>query len=181
MVIERTYNVPLRREFLKAPKYKRAKTAIIALKKFLQRHMKSSEIYIGKRLNEKIWERGIKNPPHHIKVDVVKEEDGKVYAELSGFKYEKPIVAEEKQKKTKEEKTEEKKEDVKEKDVISKLENKTKQIKEKKEKDAEQKEKIIEQLEKKEEKIEKEKKKQTSKKEQKFLKDEKKPKQRPAS
>ncbi|MBW3023185.1 60S ribosomal protein L31 [Candidatus Woesearchaeota archaeon] len=102
MAIERTYNVPLRREFLKVPRYKRAKTAINALKTFLIRHMKSEEVYIGKRLHEKIWERGIKNPPHHVKVDVVKEDDGKVFAELSGFKYEKPVEAAEPKKKGKE-------------------------------------------------------------------------------
>ena len=37
--IERTYNVPLRREWLKSPKYKRSKKAITGLRIFLIRHM----------------------------------------------------------------------------------------------------------------------------------------------
>jgi len=157
--IERTYNVPLRREFLKSPKYKRAKTAINALKRFLSRHMKSEQIFIGRKLNEKIWERGIKNPPHHVHITVVKEDDGKVYAELVGFKYEKPVVEEEKKKK-KEEKVEEKepidfKKTEEEKKEEKKLEEKTEKIKEEKAKTGKEKEKEIEQLEKKAEIVEK--------------------------
>tara|TARA_Y100000310_G_C20264005_1_gene614974 strand:+ start:14 stop:568 length:555 start_codon:yes stop_codon:yes gene_type:complete len=89
-IIERNYNVPLRKEFQKVPKYKRAKRAIAALKKFLGRHMKSEEIKIGKHLNEKIWDKGIKNPPHHVKVNVFKDGAGVVKAELEGVKYNQP-------------------------------------------------------------------------------------------
>ncbi len=35
-----------------------------------------------------IWENGIKNPPHHVKVTAIKEEDGTVKVELFGKKYE---------------------------------------------------------------------------------------------
>lgn len=155
-MIERTYNVPLRREWLKVPKYKRAKKAIFALKRFLTRHMKSQDVLIGKRLNEFVWQNGIRAPPHHVKVNVVKEDDGKVYAELFGFKYEKAVeIKEEKGKKKgieekveKKEESGEKKEETKEK----KLEKKVEKVKEEKEKKAAEKEKAIEKLEKKEEK-----------------------------
>lgn len=90
IVLERVYNVPLRKEFLKVPKYKRSKKAITALKQFLVRHMKSDKIKIGKYSNLKIWENGIKNPPHHIKVVVKKDEEGNVFAELEGAPVEKP-------------------------------------------------------------------------------------------
>ena len=80
--LERVYNVPLRKEFQKVPVYKRAKKAVSAMKSFLSRHMKSDEVKLGVYLNEKIWERGIKNPPHHVKVKAIKYEDGKVFAEL---------------------------------------------------------------------------------------------------
>ena len=152
-MIERTYNIPLRREFLRSPRYRRAKRAGIALRTFLERHMKSEEVYIGKRLNEKIWEHGIKNPPHHVKVDVVKEDDGKVYAELSGFKYEKPIVEEEKKKGKAEVKIEAKKGEEVIKEELEKLEEKTEKIKETKEKKGEEKEKKLENLSKHEGKI----------------------------
>ena len=88
MATERTYVIPLRREFQKSPKYKRAKKATIAVKEFLSKHMKADKIKIGNKLNLKIWENGIKNPPHKLKVSVIKEDDGTVKAELFGHKYE---------------------------------------------------------------------------------------------
>ena len=101
--LERTYNVPLRKEFLKVPKYKRSKKAIKALKQFLSKHMKSDNVKIGKYLNDEIWKHGIKNPPHHVKVDVVKDKDDLVTAELVGA----PVVEKEEEE-TKGEKKEEK-------------------------------------------------------------------------
>src|SRR3989338_8090895 len=88
--IERVYNVPLRDEFIKAPRYRRAKKAVNALRRFLAKHMKSEEIKLGKYLNKKIWERGIKNPPHHVKINVMKDEEGIVTAELVGAPVDKP-------------------------------------------------------------------------------------------
>ncbi len=82
--LEREYNVPLRKGWLKSPKYKRAKKAIRTLKEFLQRHMKSENVKIGKYANIKVWEKGMKNPPHHLKVKVTKDSEGKVMAELVG-------------------------------------------------------------------------------------------------
>ena len=88
--LERVYNIPLRREWLKKPDYKRAKKAVSAVREFLSRHMKSDNIKLGKHLNEDIWKRGIKNPPHHIKVTAVKYDEGLVRAELVGFPIEEP-------------------------------------------------------------------------------------------
>ncbi|MBU0615859.1 MAG: 60S ribosomal protein L31 [Nanoarchaeota archaeon] len=88
-VLERTYNVPLRKEWLKSPRYKRAKKAMTALKQFLAKHTKSENVKIGKYANLEIWKHGIKNPPHHIKVDVVKDKEGVVTAELVGAPKEK--------------------------------------------------------------------------------------------
>jgi len=84
VVLERNFNVPLRREFLKSPKYKRGKKAVTALRSYLVRHMKSDNIKIGKYANLKIWEKGIRNPPHHIKIVAKKTEKGVVSAELEG-------------------------------------------------------------------------------------------------
>jgi hypothetical protein len=65
--------------------------------------MKSENVKIGKFLNEFLWMHGMKNPPHHVKVNVARV-DGVVYAELFG----KPLkIGKEEDKK----KTEEKKED----------------------------------------------------------------------
>ena len=70
--IERVYNVPLRKEWLRAPAYKRVKRAVHTLRDFLIKHMKSENVKIGRFANHALWARGIKHPPHHIKLTVVK-------------------------------------------------------------------------------------------------------------
>ena len=112
-VLERTYNVPLRKEFMKAPKWKRTPRAVKALKEFMIKHMKSDNVKIGKYANKELWKHGMKNPPHHIKVNAVKDDEGLVKVELVGApkeepKLEKPKKAEKKEKKTAEEKKAEK-------------------------------------------------------------------------
>lgn len=82
--LERVYNVPLRREYMKAPRHKRTPKAIRALRAFLAKHMKSDNIILGNQLNQLIWRDGIKNPPHHVKLTAVKDDTGKVTAELVG-------------------------------------------------------------------------------------------------
>ncbi|MDD5086135.1 MAG: 50S ribosomal protein L31e [Candidatus Nanoarchaeia archaeon] len=119
IVIEREYVIPLRKEFQKTPKYKRAKKTISAVKEFLIKHMKSDNVKLGKYLNLKVWENGIKNPPHKVKVKVEKYDDGLVKAELVGAPVEKPEKEKKNAKKT--EKPEEKKED---KDKTAKKEDK---------------------------------------------------------
>lgn len=90
--LKRTYNIPLRKEFMKVPAYRRAKKAVNAIRLFLERHMKG-EVKIGRKLNMLLWEHGIKNPPHHVKVDAVKDDKNIIKAELTGFVFEerKPI------------------------------------------------------------------------------------------
>jgi len=141
MTTERIYNVPLRREWLKVPKYKRAKKTIVALKRFLSKHMKSENLSIGEHLNELIWQNGMRNPPHHVKINVLKEDDGKVFAELVGFEV-----------KRKEEGKEEKKKDAKKseseiKGELKKLEDKTEKIKKEKAEEGKKEEKEIDRLE----------------------------------
>ena len=85
-MIERTYNVPLRKEFQKVPRYKKTNKAVTAVKQFLSKHMKSDNVKIGKSINEQIWKHGIKNPPHHVKITVTKDDKGEVKAELFGMK-----------------------------------------------------------------------------------------------
>jgi len=96
MALERSYNIPLRKAFMRTPKYRRAKKAVTELRLFLQKHMKSDNIKIGKVLNKKLWERGIRNPPHHIKINALKEDDGTVRVELFGVPIE--LKKEEKEK-----------------------------------------------------------------------------------
>ena len=102
-VLERIYNIPLRRETLKVPPFKKANKAVKTVKQFISRHMKSENVVIGKYLNLKIWDHGAKNPPHHVKVNAAKDDKGKVFVELVDAPKEKP-KAEEKKAAKKEEK-----------------------------------------------------------------------------
>lgn len=103
--VERIYNVPLRKEFLKIQRWRRTERAVTALRTFLKKHMKTEVVRLGKEINEKLWQHGIKNPPHHIKVTVTKNEKGEAIAELFGVK-----KKEEKKRTKKEHKAEAKKE-----------------------------------------------------------------------
>ena len=84
--LERTYNVPLRKGAMKAPRYMRASKAVRELREFLQKHMKSKDVRIGPYLNSKILEHGRKNIPHHVEVKAIKDKDGIVKAELLAAK-----------------------------------------------------------------------------------------------
>ena len=76
--IEREYVIPLRHKTIMVPRYKKANKAIRTIKEFLVRHMKIrdrdlNKIKIDSLLNETVWSRGIKKPPHKIKVKVIQE------------------------------------------------------------------------------------------------------------
>ncbi len=103
-VLERTYNVPLRKEYQKAPRWKRTEKAVVGLRQFLGKHMKSENVLLSTPLNNLLWKHGIKNPPHHVKVTAIKDKEGVVHAELFGEKKAEPKAA---KKAVKEEKKEE--------------------------------------------------------------------------
>ena len=97
-IIERNYIVPLRKEWRKGPRHKRSKKAITALRSFLIRHMKVKDVKIGKELNDHIFARGYKNPPHKVHITASKEDDI-VKVNIFGVKYKdfKPIKEEKKE------------------------------------------------------------------------------------
>jgi large subunit ribosomal protein L31e len=105
---ERIYTVPLRDAF-NTERVRRAKRAVTEVRKFLQRHMKSENVIIGKTINEAVWARGAKKPPRRVRIHTVKE-DEIVYAELVGVDIQTPTVD---QKKARQDKQKEKKERVK--------------------------------------------------------------------
>ena len=93
--LERTYNIPLRRKFRNTAKHKKTPKAVRTIKEFLKKHMKTDKIRLGMNLNEFLWKHGIKNPPHHVRVHVIKEGDV-VNAELEGFKFKEAVKVQEK-------------------------------------------------------------------------------------
>jgi len=87
VILDRTYIIPLRKEWLKVPEYKRTNKAIKAIKQFLVKHMKVydrdlKKIKIDIILNNEIRFRGIKKPPARIKVRARKYDDEIVRVEL---------------------------------------------------------------------------------------------------
>jgi large subunit ribosomal protein L31e len=111
MADEKIFIIPLRREFLKVPIYKRSKKATTAIKQYLMKHMKSNDVRIEIDLNNEIWAKGNRSPPPRIKVKAMKDDKGLVRAQLIDFEFDIPKDKDskkEKKKETKEEKKEEK-------------------------------------------------------------------------
>ncbi len=86
-ILEREYIVPLRREWLKVARYKRANKAVKALKEFLVRHMKIYDrdlrkIKIDILLNNQLRFRGSRKPPAKIKIKAIKFDNEIVRVEL---------------------------------------------------------------------------------------------------
>lgn len=87
IILEREYIIPLRREWLKVPEYKRANKAIKAIKEFLVKHMKVYDrdlrkIKIEQVLNNEIRFRGMRKPQSKIKVLAKKYDNDIVTVEL---------------------------------------------------------------------------------------------------
>lgn len=87
IILEREYIVPLRKGWLKVPKYKRASKAIKTLKEFLVKHMKVYDrdlrkIKIDIDLNNEIRFRGMTKPPAKIKIKAIKDDLGIVKVNL---------------------------------------------------------------------------------------------------
>ena len=158
-VLERVYNVPLRKEFQKVARWRRTEKALKALKEFIAKHMKSENVVIGKYVNKQLWKNGIKNPPHHVKVTAQKDEKGKVTVELTELpaKAKRELEKDKDLKKKKEEKEEAKKrEEAKAKEAEKTEEAKKKEEEKKKEKPGQKAEEIKKEKEEKAKEIEKE-------------------------
>ena len=137
--LEREYIIPLREKIRVVPRYKKTNKAIKTIKEFLARHMKIrdrdlNKIKLDSYLNEFLWSRGIRNPPHKVKVKARKQGEI-VRAELVDFpkKLAAKKAREEKLEKTSKERAKEKKEkEKKEEKPEEEKEEKKKEEKEKK-------------------------------------------------
>lgn len=75
--LEREYVIPLREKVRVVPRYKKTNKAVKTVKEFLARHMKIrdrdlNKIKLDTYLNDFLWSRGIRHPPHSVKVKAVK-------------------------------------------------------------------------------------------------------------
>jgi len=87
IILEREYIVPLRKGWLKVPKYKRANKAVKTLKEFIAKHMKVYDrdlrkIKIDELVNNQIRFRGMYKPLAKIKIKAKKYDNGIVRVEL---------------------------------------------------------------------------------------------------
>jgi len=93
IVEERIYTIPLSRAWISPPK-RRAPRAIRIVKSFIQKHMKikteaeeegeePEKLVLSNEVNQKIWSRGIKEPPRNIRVRAVKDKEGVITVYLA--------------------------------------------------------------------------------------------------
>ncbi len=85
MADKRIYTIPLR-DAWKASLKKRSKKAMSIIREFAEKHMKTDSVKIGPQLNHHVWQRGIKNPPRKVKVQMVPHKEDKketVWVEMS--------------------------------------------------------------------------------------------------
>lgn len=131
---EREYIINLRREIMKAPRYRRTPKAIKAIKQFIAKHMRVPDkdldkVKLSKWLNQEMWHRGIQNPPTKIKVKAKKDGE-KVIVDLVDIPEKvKFQIAREEKLKQHAEKIKEKKKD--EKEVVEKHVTEEQKIEEK--------------------------------------------------
>jgi large subunit ribosomal protein L31e len=72
--MEQTYTISLRKTF-DYPKTYRSNFATKAVKDYLKKKLKLSDVRVDNSINEAIWGTGIRTPPRTIRVKI-KEEDG---------------------------------------------------------------------------------------------------------
>ena len=130
--LEREYVIPLRKEYMKVPGYKRTAKSIKAIKEFIAKHMKVPGRDIDNvkiDSNNEVWFRGGATPPPRVHVKAIKTGDivrvtfvqepervkfAKQRHGKKHFKVDKKVTAPSKEEK-KEEKTEEQKKEESEK------------------------------------------------------------------
>jgi len=76
--LERIYTIPLKDSWMKVPRYKRARKAVVAIKEFIAKHMKVANrdidnVKLDIDFNNQIWFRGSRNAPSKVKVKAVRE------------------------------------------------------------------------------------------------------------
>ena len=73
---EKILTVNLRKDLVKVSRWKRTKDYSRLFRQLMKRKFKTEKVKIDGKLNEKIWKRGIENPPLKIRVKVLKQDDG---------------------------------------------------------------------------------------------------------
>ncbi len=77
IVEEKFYDLNLRRIW-NTPRVKRTPRAVRYIRDFVAKRMKSDEVSISEETNQLLWARGIKKPPRHVRLRVVKDKEDRV-------------------------------------------------------------------------------------------------------
>lgn len=77
---EREMVIPLRERVRVVPRYKKTNKAVKTVQEYVAKHMRVSErdtskVKVDQTLNMFLWNRGIRNPPHKVKVLAKREGD----------------------------------------------------------------------------------------------------------
>ena len=75
MAEEKLFTIPLRREWVRVPRWRRTKRAADAVRAFVLRFAKAKDVKIGRWLNLELWAKGAKSPPSKVAVKITKDKD----------------------------------------------------------------------------------------------------------
>ena len=78
---EKIYTIPLRREWVKQSRVRRANRSLNVIRGFVEKHTRAGETSLSSGVNELVWTRGAKKPPGKVKVSV-RVEEGIAFARL---------------------------------------------------------------------------------------------------
>ncbi len=75
MTEEKIVTINLRKSLVKSPNCRRSKSAVLNLRKMIEKMTKTSDVKIDKDLNELMWQSGIKRHPTKLRIKLVKSDD----------------------------------------------------------------------------------------------------------
>ncbi|KZT26071.1 60S ribosomal protein L31 [Neolentinus lepideus HHB14362 ss-1] len=86
-VVTREYTIHLHKRVFGLSFKKRAPRAVKSVVEFAQKTMGTSEVRIDPKLNQALWEQGIKNVPHRIRVKLERKRNDDENAKEKLFTY----------------------------------------------------------------------------------------------
>jgi large subunit ribosomal protein L31e len=82
MADEKILTINLRKNILKVAKWRRGKCYSKIFQELVKNQLKTDKIKVDKKVNERIWRKGIENPPTKLRIKSVKQNDGITRIEL---------------------------------------------------------------------------------------------------
>jgi len=86
-VVTREYTIHLHKRVHGRSFKKRAPYAVKSVVDFAQKAMGTTDVRIDPRLNQQLWERGVKSPPHRIRVKLERKRNDEENAKEKLYTY----------------------------------------------------------------------------------------------